>query len=279
MLPALEGSSQQSETEFHSGRGVDHLRGRKQEQDPARMPLSVTKGEGVAVFTVTSDPGSKWPLLCQLLGMLCSSPGCFASCRPRKLMVGPLSSLATVQIMVGLFTIGLGANLLSLYDGPYFMYYNGAPYWLGACFIFSGIFTIIGDRFQNICLVFLTGVINVVSAVLAVVAIVFYLVDEGAVFDRTCLASDRDYSRYDYRGGYQRTPVNLTDAELRAKDTNLQFCQMYKNFVQPFAIGLKVLLVATAALQLCVTISEAVFAMKALNKNSKKQAPEVTYVG
>ncbi|KAJ8335181.1 hypothetical protein SKAU_G00408200 [Synaphobranchus kaupii] len=213
----------------------------------------------------------------KLLGALCCTPACYVSGRLRKLTVGPLSSLATVQMMMGLLTIGFGAVLMTLYDGPYFMLYIGAPYWLGASFIFSGLFTIFGERFSSPCLVFLTGTVNVASAVLAVIAIVIYSVDEGAVFDRSCLVSrqnDGYYSSYaGSYGDYRR--VNLTDVERNMKDSNLQICQMYKSAILPIAKGLKVLLVASAALQLCVSISVAVLAIRALKKNSEgQQVPE-----
>ncbi|KAJ8273607.1 hypothetical protein GJAV_G00103540 [Gymnothorax javanicus] len=234
------------------------------------MSFSVTKGEGVTVFTVTSDPGSKCPMLCQILEQLCCSPTCFVSGKLRKLLDGPLSSLATVQIMVGLLTIGLGAFLMSFYDGPYFMWYIGAPYWLAACFIISGIFTLFGQRFSSPCLVFLTAFVNLVSAVLAVVAIVFYAADEGGLFFWACRESDR-YDRYEEYDvyGYRRTRVNLTDVERHAKKHNLKLCRMYRSTVVPATICLKALLVAIAALQLCVCISVAVLAIKALKKNAK----------
>ncbi|KAG5842823.1 hypothetical protein ANANG_G00181840 [Anguilla anguilla] len=233
------------------------------------MAFSVTKSEGTTIFTIPSDTESSCPLLCQILGNLCCSPTCLVSGRNRKVMVGTVSSLATVQIMVGLLTIGFGAILLILYNGPYFMNYNNAPYWLGAAFIISGIFTIFGERFPSPCLVFLTSVVNMTSAIFAVVAIVFYAV----VFDRMCYERG-DYN--DYRNnGYYGT-VNLTDLVRKANDPNLQLCRMYERTVLPVAMGVNVLLLVTAVLQLCVSISVAVLAIKAVEKkDEEKQVPEV----
>ncbi|XP_064201570.1 uncharacterized protein LOC135260251 isoform X1 [Anguilla rostrata] len=237
------------------------------------MAFSVTKSEGTTIFTMTSDTESSCPLLCQILGNLCWSPTCLVSGRNRKVMVGTVSSLATVQIMVGLLTIGFGAILLSLYNGPYFMYYINAPYWLGAAFIMSGIFTIFGERFPSPCLVFLTAVVNMASAIFAVVAIVFYAVDEGVVFGRMCYERGdyNDYRNYGYYG-----TVNLTDLARKANNPNLKLCRMYERTVLPVAMGVKVLLLVTAVLQLCVSISLAVLAIKALKKkDEEKQVPEV----
>ena len=40
------------------------------------MSLSMTKSEGVTVMTMTSDPGSACPPICQILQALCYSPVC-----------------------------------------------------------------------------------------------------------------------------------------------------------------------------------------------------------
>ncbi|XP_035284380.1 uncharacterized protein LOC118233120 isoform X5 [Anguilla anguilla] len=232
------------------------------------MPLSVTKGEGFTVFTVTSDPGRNWPLLCQVFTTLCCSPVCAVSGRLRKLMAGPQSALATVQIMMGLLTLGLGAVLLSVYFGPYYMRNICPPYWLGPIFIVSGILCLFAERFPSPCLVFLTSVVNMTSAIFAVVAIVFYAV----VFDRMCYERG-DYN--DYRNnGYYGT-VNLTDLVRKANDPNLQLCRMYERTVLPVAMGVNVLLLVTAVLQLCVSISVAVLAIKAVEKKDEEKVPEV----
>ncbi|KAJ8259467.1 hypothetical protein GJAV_G00169640 [Gymnothorax javanicus] len=241
------------------------------------MSFSVTEGEGVTVFTVTTDPGSECFLLCQICKYFCWGPQCFVSGKLQKLLNGPLSSLATVQIMVGLLTIGLGAFLTCIRDEDYFMWYNDAPYWLGACFIMFGIFTLFGQRFSSPCLVVLTAFFNFVSAILAVVMIV-YVADERAEFYYSCEESYR-YDRYEEYGDYgsQRTRVNLTDVERHAKKHNMKLCRMYKSTVMLVAIGLKVLLAAIAVLQLCVCISVTVLAIKALKKNAKgeNRVPEV----
>ncbi|KAL0171351.1 hypothetical protein M9458_031662, partial [Cirrhinus mrigala] len=43
------------------------------------MTLTVSHDEGLTVITVNSNPKSKWPLLCQILGFLCYNPMCSVS--------------------------------------------------------------------------------------------------------------------------------------------------------------------------------------------------------
>lgn len=53
-----------------------------------RMSLAVSHGEGVTVITITSNPKSKWPILCQILGSLCHSPVCAVSQQVKAKMMG-----------------------------------------------------------------------------------------------------------------------------------------------------------------------------------------------
>ncbi|XP_064201563.1 uncharacterized protein LOC135260249 isoform X1 [Anguilla rostrata] len=240
------------------------------------MPLSVTKGEGFTVFTVTSDPGSNWPLLCQVFTTLCCSPVCAVSGRLRKLMAGPQSALATVQIMMGLLTLGLGAVLLSVYFGPYYMRNICPPYWLGPIFIVSGILCLFAERFPSPCLVSMTVAVNLLSSALAVAAIALYVFDDGPRMADVCVTYDPS-DRYDSEddSGVRRM-ANLTAEARGRRERNFQLCRMYRGAALPIVFGLKGLLVACAALQLCVNISVAVLAIKALKKNSEgEQVPEV----
>ncbi|KAJ8386517.1 hypothetical protein AAFF_G00169870 [Aldrovandia affinis] len=110
-------------------------------------------------------------------------------------------------------------------------------------------FSILADRYPSPCLVTLTVGVNLITATLAITAIVFYLVDEGARF-----------------GG---------DASLMNQN-NLNTCLLYQHLLQPVAIGVRVLLVVFAVLQLCVTISVAALDITALTKSmKKKQVSEV----
>ncbi|XP_036411122.1 high affinity immunoglobulin epsilon receptor subunit beta-like [Megalops cyprinoides] len=226
------------------------------------MSYSVTKGEGVMVFTLTSDPASSCPLLCQLLGTLFCSPACAVSERLRKLLGGAQSTLGTIQIMVGLFTIALGTIFLQTYSGPYFLWAIGAPYWLGAMFIVSGILCILAQGFPSPCLVFLTMMMNLVSAILTVAGFVFYLVDEGGREDWRC-RTDNEYNRYD--------PTKMDSIG----QSNFDICVTYKPLLLTLQIGLRVMLIVFDILQFCVTISAVVLSIKALKKNNMGKDPDL----
>ncbi|XP_061111666.1 uncharacterized protein LOC133137414 isoform X2 [Conger conger] len=234
------------------------------------MPLSMTKGDGFTVYTVTSDPGSKLPLLCQVFTSLCCSPVCMVSGRLRKLMAGPQSALATVQIMAGLLTLGLGAVLMSVYSGPSVTTGVYQTYWSGGIFIVSGIFCLFAERFSSPCLVCTTVAVNLVSAVLTVAAIVLYSVDEGPRLANECLTFDPTV-----RSHYDRPyAVTVSPEQRNVSESNFRLCQMYRDATLPAVVGLKVLLGAFAALQFCINISVAVLAIKALKKN-KREDPDV----
>ncbi|KAG7457917.1 hypothetical protein MATL_G00232420 [Megalops atlanticus] len=182
-------------------------------------------------------------------------PACTVSQRLRKLLGGAQSSLGTIQIMVGLFTIALGAILLQTYSGPYFLWAIGAPYWLGAMFIVSGIFCILAQGFPSPCLVLLTAMMNLVCTILAVAGFVFYLVDEGGREDWRC---QKDPTKLD--------PVN---------QSNLDICVTYKPLLVTLQIGLRVMLIVFDILQFCVAISAVVLGIKALKKNNMGKDPEL----
>lgn len=124
-----------------------------------RMSVTVAKTNGVTVFTLTSDPESPCPPLCQILKGLCYSPPCYSVSellrkvqRTSQSLLGVSYNLVledalwaikfglneddnvlyyhtafpppqALHIMVGLLNIGLGVCLYSR-SSPY-------PFWLG----------------------------------------------------------------------------------------------------------------------------------------------------
>ncbi|XP_035246037.1 membrane-spanning 4-domains subfamily A member 8-like [Anguilla anguilla] len=241
------------------------------------MALSVTKGEGVTVLTIPSDAGRTVPVGIQLLVALCCSPWCYVSQGMRRLLTGTQTSLGTVQIMVGLINIGLGAVLLSV---QYYtvLSWTSAPYWLGAVFIAAGLMSILGERFPSPCLVSLTAFMNMASACLAVTAIVLCSVGlaQGLSAHRMCrLYETSPYQRESYYGYGRPT---LSPEELRVKDqlrrTNFEMCQSMGNILSVMLGGIYVLLILFAVLQLCVSIATTVLGIKALCNNSTKGKAE-----
>ncbi|KAI4874487.1 hypothetical protein NFI96_019568 [Prochilodus magdalenae] len=218
------------------------------------MPLTIAKAEGVTVFTITSNPKSKCPLICQLLSTLCCSPVCFVSQGLKQQLGRSLTALGTLQILVGLLNIGVGAVLRSI------LYYYSALYdgcfWLGALFIASGIVCILSEKFPSPCLLGFTTLVNLVSAGLAITAVVLYSVEiVNLKYYYNC---DREYD-YSY---YRNTPSPLKEAEVKK-------CEHYAQISKMIWTGLNIMMIVVAVLQLCVTISACVLVLKALCKKKK----------
>ncbi|KAF5899083.1 transmembrane protein, partial [Clarias magur] len=58
------------------------------------MSLTISRAEGVTVYTVNSNTKSKWPLICQILGTLCYSPVCSVSLSLKQQFGCALTALA-----------------------------------------------------------------------------------------------------------------------------------------------------------------------------------------
>ncbi|KAL7835978.1 hypothetical protein SRHO_G00283250 [Serrasalmus rhombeus] len=183
------------------------------------MSLTTTTAEGVTTFTVTSNPKSKWPLLCQLLGNLCYSPVCSVS--------------QSLKQKMGRTHTVLG-------------------------FIVAGIVCILAEKFPSSCLLSLTGLVNLVSAALAITATVFYSIDLGRLPGRyNC--NQRGYS---YGYGYE----NTTASQIKYLMEN---CEHNQHIFKMVYGGLEILLIVLAVLQLCVTVSSCVLILKTLCKKKK----------
>ncbi|XP_066577305.1 membrane-spanning 4-domains subfamily A member 4D [Amia ocellicauda] len=228
------------------------------------MAVSVTKGDGVVVFSVTSDPTSNWPVLCQLLGSLCCSPFCLVSRSLRRFYSGTQASLGTVQIMVGLINIGLGV-ILQQFD-----YYESHPFWLGGMFIAAGVMCVFADRFPNPCLVSLTVCTDLVSAMLAVTAIVLYSVNlanrDGLYY--FCRFNDDGYHR-----SWYATTTSPNPEDERIQQMNKEKCLEVKHMLQVTLRGLRIMLIVVSVLQLCVALSAATLGIKCLCRNKREPKP------
>ncbi|XP_023254437.1 membrane-spanning 4-domains subfamily A member 15, partial [Seriola lalandi dorsalis] len=116
-----------------------------------------------------------FPRLCRMLKDLCCGPECCLYREPMQTSV--TTALGTIQIMVGLFNIGLGPGRTSTHPGD--LTGMGAAYWLGAVFIISGIFSILAGQFPSSCLVGFTVFMNIAAAIFAITGIVLYAIDLG----------------------------------------------------------------------------------------------------
>ncbi|KAJ8290117.1 hypothetical protein GJAV_G00008880 [Gymnothorax javanicus] len=208
----------------------------------------------------------------------CENPVYFVSQRLKRLLAGTQTALGTVQIMVGLLNIGLGALVLSVNDS--YLFWISAPYWLGGLFITAGLMSMLGERFPSPCLVFLTALMNLASACLAITAIVLYSVDlaRGPTFSWQCSSYEPEIStprpeRYYYRYRPWRSTAPPEDPALRSllRRSNFDICQNFRGILMVMLGGIDVLLIIFAVLQLCVTIAATALGVKALCKNRTEE--------
>uniref|UniRef100_A0A672I078 Uncharacterized protein n=1 Tax=Salarias fasciatus TaxID=181472 RepID=A0A672I078_SALFA len=80
-----------------------------------------------------------------------------------------------VQVMGGLFNVGLGPGRTSLH--PDDLSDEGAAYWLGAVFISVGIVSLLVGSVRGGCYLGFCAFMNVVGSVFSIVAIVLYAAD------------------------------------------------------------------------------------------------------
>ncbi|XP_056299703.1 uncharacterized protein LOC130212633 isoform X2 [Pseudoliparis swirei] len=117
------------------------------------MSVTMTKADGVTVFTMISDPQSVLPPLCQILKGLCYSPVCCSVSQHLKTVQRKAqSALGAMHIMVGLLNIGLGVILLCS---------HGGSWWIGALNILFGIVGVLSEKWPSPCLVIANVILNV----------------------------------------------------------------------------------------------------------------------
>ncbi|XP_052434592.1 uncharacterized protein tmem176l.1 isoform X4 [Carassius gibelio] len=226
------------------------------------MTLTVSRGEGLTVITVTSNPKSKWPVLCQILGSLCYSPVCSVSQGMKGKLKDVHTALGTVQMIIGVLNIVAGILLKCL--GSWFVMerIGQGPFWLGSLFLVVGIVCILTAKFPSSCLLTIGILLNAVGAALAITAVVLYSVD---------LANDHSYedceTRNYYSSRYDGNPYKETPSP--GDDRRKEMCLYYKNLQEIFFRGLDIMMIVLAVLQLCVTISFCVVTGKALCKKDE----------
>ncbi|XP_077077593.1 uncharacterized protein LOC143730906 [Siphateles boraxobius] len=225
------------------------------------MSLTVSQGEGLTVITVSSNPKSKWPVLCQILAYLCCSPVCFVSQNMKGKLTNIHTALGIVQIIVGVLNIVVGIMFICL--GLYWSMYIMAmgPFWLGSMFFVAGIVCILAAKFPSSCLLVIGMILNVVCAALAITGAALYSVDlatghNGYYYYDTCQERYNSYSGYDSYDRYL-TP----SPEERSKT---EACLYYKNLIKMGFLGLDIMMIVLSVLQLCVNISFCVLTGKAL---------------
>ncbi|XP_053183863.1 transmembrane protein 176B-like [Scomber japonicus] len=235
------------------------------------MSVGMTKTDGVTILTLTSDPNSACPPLCQIFKALCYSPVCCSvSQQLRRVQKTSQSVLGALHIMVGLLNIGLGLVLLGGHGGPWWMMDSMFPFWLGSLFILFGITCILSEKFPSRCLVIINVILNLAGVCFAITGIVMYSI--------TMLESDWDlwgmcdddrynrYNRYDYGyGRYGRTTASPSPEKLIMKEK----CLEAKALILMLNRSLNAVLIVMSTLELCLVISSVVMGIKALKSSQK----------
>ncbi|XP_051813052.1 uncharacterized protein LOC127536502 [Acanthochromis polyacanthus] len=207
------------------------------------MTVPVVKEKPVTVVTVATEGKSLCPPLCQILKALCYSPVCCSV--NRGLMRSPvIGALGAVQIMVGLFNIGLGPGRMSMHPEDFTDL--KAAYWLGAMYIAAGIVSVFANRFPSRRLVGFAVFMNIVGSSFAVVGIVLYAIDLGeSSFSWWC------------------------------DDNSNDGCRFMADYVQRLLTGMDVTLIVLASFQLCVCVNFTVLFIKALRYRDNGVAADV----
>ncbi|XP_016319829.1 uncharacterized protein LOC107671425 [Sinocyclocheilus anshuiensis] len=206
-------------------------------------------------LTVISNPKSKWPVLCQILGFLCSSPMCSVSQYMKGKLTHIHTALGIVQIIISVINIA-AENLFSWVRSYSIYTFSHGPFWLGGVFLVVGIVCILQAMFPSTCLLAITMILNVVSTALALTAVVLHSMDlavENSTATIFCNSyvyfSQIDYKDLPFTTQKQRTKICLDSMMLG---------------------GLDIMMIVLSVLQLCVTISFCVLTGKALCKKDEE---------
>ncbi|KAK9961434.1 hypothetical protein ABG768_009222 [Culter alburnus] len=230
------------------------------------MSLTVSQGEGMTVITVTPNTKSKWPVLCQILRLLCCSPVCSVSQDMKGKLTNSHIAFGVVQMIFGIINIVLGIVMTCL--GLYWSMDRMAmgPFWLGSVFLVAGIVCILAAKFPSSCLLVIGMIVNVVSAALAITAVALYSVDLANSHTGYYYSCDQIYSSY---SGYSRYDYDRYRTPSPEENMRMETCVYYKNLTEMVFRGIDIMMIVLSVLQLCVTISFCVLTGKALCKKDE----------
>lgn len=207
------------------------------------MSIAVVKDKEA---TVVTDIRSMFPPLCQILRTVFCSPvqNSFVTRGPMQSCT--VGALGTIEIMVGLFNIGLGPGRTRTH--PEDLTDLSAAYWLGGMFIAVGVMSLLANWCPTGDLVCFAVFMNIVGAIFAIIAIVLYGLDlRDAYIGWMC---DRSWPRAD------------------VPNDN---CMYVAYFAERLQTGMDVSLIVLAVLQLSVCITLAVLGIRALSYRTKDQ--------
>ncbi|XP_060905931.1 membrane-spanning 4-domains subfamily A member 8-like [Labrus mixtus] len=228
------------------------------------MSVTMTKAEGVTVLTLTSDPQSVLPPICQILKGLCYNPVCCSVSQHLKKLQGRSQSvLGALQIMIGLLNIGLGVILCSAFVGSW-MDDSKFPLWMGGLFILFGVVSIVSEKRPSPCLVILNVILNLSGVAFSIATIVLYSINFTNIeFWWMCRNNDYDY-------GYNRHTTTTSSPDQTK-------CLEVKAITLMLMRSINTVLIVLCVLEFCVVISSAILGIKALcfiQKREKNKSPE-----
>ncbi|XP_005923727.1 uncharacterized protein LOC102292859 isoform X1 [Haplochromis burtoni] len=183
---------------------------------------------------------SRFPPLHQTLKTFTSCP-VFRGAMPN----GAFAVLGTIQIMVGLFNIGLGPGRTSTHPGD--LTSLGAPYWLGAVCIAAGILSVIIGQCPCLCFTWYAVFMNIAGCIFAITGIVLYAIDLA-----------------------EASVVWMCDLNWSTAQFN-DNCKYVAFFAQSLLTAMDITLIVLTVLQLCVCISATVLGIRALGNRMKEK--------
>ncbi|MEQ2275569.1 hypothetical protein XENORESO_005554 [Xenotaenia resolanae] len=227
------------------------------------MSVTMAKSDAITVFTIQSDPQSRWPPVCQILKNLCYNPMCCSVSQDlRKIQRKSHSVLGAMQIMIGLLIIGFGAILRASTSTDWRLNKTEFPFWLGALFITFGVMNVLSEMFPSPCLVILNVILNLAGVAFAITAIVFYSIYISHLrLWRDCYFS-RSYNKFYY--------ITAPPSDLESEFFRL-VCLEGNYVFKVILIGLNVLLIILSILELCVVITSVLIGIKALKNSGKEE--------
>ncbi|XP_017164881.1 uncharacterized protein LOC103477562 [Poecilia reticulata] len=186
------------------------------------MSVSVDADDGGTVVTIATDNRSTLAQWRQVV----RTRSCGPSWRSAPKGSSVVGALGTVQVMVGVFNVGLGPERVETF-----------PYWLGVPFIAAGVLSLLADRFPLRCLTGFSVFLNIAGSILSVVAIVLYAVHLSSF-----------------------TVIGMCGI---LDETNSKNCIFLANLAQKLLRGVDITMIVMSVLQLCVCLSLAVLGNKA----------------
>ncbi|XP_068179799.1 uncharacterized protein [Antennarius striatus] len=221
------------------------------------MSLTMAKADGVTVFTLTSDPQSSCPPICQILKGLCYSPACCSVSQHLKSVQRTSQSvLGAMHMMVGLINIGLGAILCSSGGGSWWQMDRSLfPFWFGGVYLFLGVMCILSEKCPSPCLVLINVILNLSGVVFAIASIVLYSINIAHI--GLWWMCNNYY--------YNFTPSPLFQKVIKEK------CEDGRSIILMMMRSMNAVLIVVSVMEFCVAISSAYFGIKTLRSRGTKE--------